>query len=411
MMDYMAVERNKKITLSLLYLYSFFAGMGIEMPIVNFIGNFGFGDILLIFAFFLQVYYKKNIKIHWLSIVLFVFGSISLLSYANALIIDSIDVSSLGYIFRFFFYALLVGLYITTTKTLDIFYNHLKYLVSGTFVFLITSWFYFFTEDGVFYSGIPTLGYLLSVNPNTQAFYYTLITPIIIFLFFIEKKNKIIALFLLFCFLFSSFATLSKTGWGAIILILLFMLYALILYKHKIMFFLLSMVITTSIFTNYDFLFTIINNRITSSSGSTGDRINLILNGLSIWSHYPVFGAGPRAFMYRISEYGSNSVIAHDTHHAWSNLLAEIGVIVVLLIAMTYLIALVIARNVQNYHRQFLSYKHRRLTSVFFITFIVLLLLWSNFTGLFYSDKIPWIILSLLFSYKRILPSSIIIYK
>ena len=50
-----ADHSNQQIVI-LLYCCSFFAGMGIEMPIVNFVGNFGIGDVFFIAALFFQIY-------------------------------------------------------------------------------------------------------------------------------------------------------------------------------------------------------------------------------------------------------------------------------------------------------------------------------------------------------------------
>ena len=163
-------------------------------------------------------------------------------------------------------------------------------------------------------------------------------------------------------------------------------------------------IISVLVITYYDNLFDVINGRLTSSSGSNNGRMELFFNGLSIWSHYPIFGAGPRSFIWRIPEYGSFPTIAHDAHHTWSNLLAEVGFLPVLLLTITYLVAFAVIFKKQKINEQILLYyKQRKLTKYFFITIIVLLMLWSNFTGLIYTDKIPWIFLSLLFSYNKIL--------
>ena len=392
---------NQKIVL-FLYFYSFFAGMGIEMPLVHFAGNFGIGDFFLLAALGLQIFYRKSLRIHWLSFCLFIFGCVSLVSYANSLFIDGLNTSPVGYIFRFFFYSVVVSLFIMTTKTLDILFNHLKCLAYGASIFLFSSWHFFFTEPGILYYGIPTLAYLDNVNANTQAFYYTLIVPILIFLLFSGRINKKIGIFITFLFIFSAFATLSKVGWGGLILSSLFLVYVLIIFKKRTTLSVLCIGFVLFAVNKYDFLFDIINKRLTSSGGSNNDRLELILNGFEIWSHYPIFGSGPKTFIYRSAEYGSFPVIARDAHNTWVNLLSDIGFLPVLLLAMIYLLAFVAAVNSKRKHSPNGFYRlQRKLTQYFFITMILLLFLWSNFTGLIYSDKIPWILLSLLFSYNK----------
>jgi O-antigen ligase len=393
------IKYNDKKILYLLYAYSFFAGMGIEMPFIYLSGNFGIGEILFSTVIFIIFANDRSLKLHWIFVIPIIMGTISMISFFNAVLFDSIHINTFGYIFRFYFYSLMVVVYYTYTNTLKVMFNHMKFIIYGTCMFLLVSWITFFIEGGRYYGDIPTLAFLVDVNANTQAFYYSLASILTVTLLYYNAISVFRGSVLLVLLLGSDFLTLSKAGWVSIIIIVMVIL--LLLFKRKSKILVLSIISSCFlvIYFNLDIISRTISSRLSSSSVSNQDRLDLIMNGISIWSEFPIFGAGPKTFFYRLSEYGNDlyPATAHDAHNAFINILAEIGIIAFLLFLLLWGYSLLVSVNLYRY-----KYSLKGLNLLFFTT-IVIILLWSNVTGLIYSDKIPWLLLAFLFSYKEML--------
>lgn len=390
--------RDKEI-LYYLYAYSFFAGMGVEMPFIYLSGNFGFPEIFFFIAIFMIFVNDGRLKLHWIFVIPVIMGTISMLSFFNAVFVDGIYVISFGYVFRFYFYSLMFVVYYTYTSTLKEMFNHMRFIVYGIFMYLLFSWITFFLAGGRYYGDLPVLAYLVNVNANTQSYYYSLGSILTVILLYYNAISVLRGSIILVILLGSEFLTLSKTGWVSVIIITMVVLFLLFKKKHKMVAFSLMSSIFSVIYFNFDIISRTVVSRLSSSAGSNQGRFDLIMNGISIWSQYPVFGAGPRTYFYRLNEYGSglHPATAHDAHHTFINILAEIGIISVLVFALMWGYSLIISINLYRYKYSL------NILNFLFIGIILILLLWSNVTGLLYSDKIPWLLLAFLFSYQKML--------
>jgi len=387
-----------------IFLYFFHAGVGIENQALNLAGNFGYGDIVIFLTLIFLVLYKRNqIKIDSNVLIPCVFGIISMFSILN-LIIHGLDMhpALFGYVSRWFFYGIVVLVLTNYFFSIQDLLMSLLFLILGFATQLLIVWLNWF-QNGVSFMNIPTLAYIEEYNSNTIGFYMSLAYAISLSFFLKEKKasNKIVTfvfVILSIFFLFSGFLTLSKGAWGclAITSFIIFIMHMSVNFKSLIILLIFGILISiVSIYTKENFdLLEVVLTRLDTSTGSTNQRIDMFFSTFEILRDYTWLGAGPKSYELFGFYYVDGGHMSKDPHTALGGIFAELGIFAgffYIFILFLYIPLKILDVMKKNYE----SYLYFLIINIWLV-----LVLFSFLSGLPSSDKILWILLSIIYFLK-----------
>jgi O-antigen ligase len=376
---------NFNIIKFILGILCFSAGLGIEFPEIYLVGNLGYVDCLIILILITRL--KTTYHFSWASFLTVLIGIVALFSYSYHVIFSTYypkTFDGFGYVFRWFYYSVLISVFASQTKTNDDINDYLKLILYGGLTLTVYAWInwsftpkYYPVEPFKF---LPVLSWIINLNANTLGFYLTIMIPIIIYLLISNSMNKIFLLLASFFLLSTILVTQSK---AAVIISIFTFLFSFI--RIKKILFLCIILLTIALFLYGEILI----QRWNASISSNDSRLNLIKYALQMFNENPILGVGPKAF----SEYFSFSQV-RDAHNAYANLLAELGILAFTLFIALYVIVylnLFIQKNNLNKN-----------IFIFFISFFNVILGFGMVTGLSYSDKIPWIIIGLSIAFVKL---------
>jgi len=376
---------NFNIIKFILGILCFSAGLGIEFPGIYILGNLGYVDCLIILILIIR--FKTTYHFSWASFLTILIGIVALFSYSYHVMFSTYypkTFDGLGYVFRWFYYSVLISVFATQTKTNDDINNYLKLLLYGGLTLSAYAWInwsftpkYYPIEPFTF---LPVLTWIPNLNSNTLGYCLTVMIPIIIYLLISNSMNKIFLLLASFLLLSTILMTQSK---AAVIISIIALLFSFVRIKKILI--LCIILLTISLFLYGE----IFMQRWYASVESNDSRLNLINYALQMFNENPFLGVGPKAF----SEYFSFSQV-RDAHNAYANLLAELGIF-----AFTIFIALYVIVYLNLFRQKYILNKH---LFIFFISFFNVILGFGMVTGLSYSDKIPWILIGLSIAFVKL---------
>mgnify|MGYP001307867172 CR=1 FL=1 len=406
----MIVDENKDDLGIFRYLIIFFffsVGLGIENKYINISGNFGFGDLgIFLISIYLILYQRKHSSLDLYIFIPFVFGFISLISLLN-LLNQGFDLhpSVIGYVGRWFYYSLLLFVLSKFFINIHNIWTSIIYITLGFLtqtLIVWVNWFY----NGVSFMGIPTLAFIEEYNANTIGFYSSIAFALTLsFLYFPIKyyKNifRILVIFLLVLFFITGFLSISKGAWACILISCA----TFFLLRFKINFYsvsfslLLVFLITLVSYINSDYygLLEIIDARLNSSGGSNAQRADMFFSTFRMMGDYLWFGAGPKSYELYGFYYVDGGHMSTDPHTAIGGLFAELGIFagfyflfIICILLPLYLFHLY--RNASNENKPILGS---------LICLWIILFLFSFLSGLSVSDKLLWLLLAIIYGFKR----------
>lgn len=356
----------------------FSAGLGIEFPYIYILGNLGYVDFFVLIILITRL--KTTYHFSWAFLLTALIGSVALLSYSYHVIFSTYypkTFDAFGYVFRWFYYSVLISVFATQTKTIDDIKYYLKLILYGGLTLTAYSWInWSFTPK--FYpvepfTGLPVLSWIENLNANTIGFYLSIMVPIVIYLLISNSISKIFFLLVLFFLIPTILATQSK---AAVMISVFALLFSFIRIKKLLIFCFILLIIASYLYGE------ILMQRWYASLESNDSRLNLINYALQMFNENPIFGVGPKAF----SMYFSFSTV-NDAHNAYANLLAELGIFSLVLFTALYVFV-----YLNLFRKKHILDKN---IFIFFTSIFSVILIFGMVTGLTYSDKIPWILIGL----------------
>jgi O-antigen ligase len=365
--------RKNNLKDSLLAIYCFYLGLGIEFPYIFLFGNLGPADVI-IFILFLAII-KKDSRFPKIAIIPILIGVIYLISYYYNLLFSgyyTVGLEPFGIVIRWFYFALMIYVFFNVLTSYRQVLIVLKSLLIGGVILLIYAWINW-SEYKTFLNGIPVFSWIRNLNANTLGFYFNITLLLSFFFFLREKKKNMIYLFIAVLFFVSILMTQSKAS-------LLIALITILLYSFRSGFvmFLALPIVGLLLYSIQDLILL----RIEGSSASNNDRMSLIEHAFYMVQQSPILGIGPKGYSLFFSDMQTS-----DAHNAYFNIAAEAGVFASALFLLLYFLVLFkLHKNRPRINKDLYT-----LLTVFIVTF----LLYGNVTGLIYSDKVPWLILSI----------------
>lgn len=398
-----AWKRGPAVLPLLLYVYAFHAGLGIEFPIANFVGNFGIGDLALLCALMLLAVSNRTFRIAPVSLFPVALGIISALSWALSPLHgwDNFRPDAWGFVVRWLSYAALLVIVPAIVVNQERLRWCLRWLTIGVLTQLLLAWLLWRLDPRFQFFGLPWLG-SATFNANTLGFYLAVSVPLL-FAFLVQSRSWLVRssmLALMAIVLVSAFFTSSKGAWATITVILGISIIVSVFSRSRagngaVLALILAAGILTSYIYTGDTVLELVQQRWAASAGSNLQRLEMIEAATEMAADHPLFGAGPKSYDsigYLYARHES------DPHNVYVWLAAEIG----LLGLSMYLLVLIVALPYYWLRLRRIERRSGSQQRFVFLGIVIAVVLMSFVTGLPASDKVFWLTLSLLVAAQRI---------
>jgi O-antigen ligase len=376
----------------LLLIYAFHVGVGVEMPFINIVGNFGIGDLAIIVLTIIHLTKTAGIsqKVLIPALIPIIIGVISLISWFISELYSGYSVNAFGYLFRWFWYGLIIIIVSRSIFEYSTIYRCFIFILLGNILMVSLVWISWY-EAPSYYFGLPSVGRTDYFNSNSVAYYSTLALPNIwlIYQSKIRKLHKFILIVAALVFVITIALTFSKAGWGMLVILYALFLYKVLLSKRikaiKKLFLLLPIFFV--IFYSFTIVGTI-EGRVDGSKSSNTQRVEMINHAFNNAIENPILGSGPKSFSYIGHDLFNWKSI--DPHNAYAQISSDTGF---LSLALYILFLLIFMKYIFSLRRTKLNFLIGPYLGYLFVYISM-----GFVTGLTVYDKSMWFVFALLFS-------------
>lgn len=352
---------------SLLFALGMQAGIGFQFGIFIISGNLGYADLLLPICIFLLSTRKfTNLAYQMSSIFILL---ILILTLSNLIAATSAGLSgSILPVFRIIWLFMFFLIILLSDR------NNIKSLILGVSVgitiYALYSYYLYSLAPRTFF-GVPYIASKIN-NANTLGYFMTFGVLSQLILLDIIRSDYLSKIWVFLSILFCSTAgilTMSKTAWLSFMIIFTAYLFV------RLKFLRFPAIIFGLVFLTV--AFPVIEGRISGSSRSNDQRLNMITSGIDMIQVSPLYGSGHQAYQSLGRQFG---VRESDAHNVFVGIGLEYGVIALTLFLIAYFIVPLLAFIRLN--------SIERIKALPFGLLLVLGALWGMTTGLVFSDKL-----------------------
>jgi O-antigen ligase len=388
-------RRGVSLPLVLLCVYAFHAGLGIETPIANFVGNFGIGELALMAIAMLLTLSGATVRINLTCAIPLALGILSTMSWTFSVLLgpDNFDPDAWGYVLRWFTYALLLLVLPALVPDRETMWKVLGVFAAGVVTQIVVAWGLWSLAPRFQWFRVPLLA-SETFNANTIGFYLSCGLPVLMALairargFFVKLALTAI----IGCFILSAFTTSSKATWGTVALIFGGVLAVRALSRPWLLLMVAMLAaggyVALTISGGDRLVGRLAEARWSVSQRSNLQRVEMAQAAAEMASDYPLLGAGPKAFQAIGARYGRYE---RDPHNAYVGVAAEVGLVAGAIFVLTFGVLF-------PYYIVSAAIRARRLVTpetIAFAGFLTTVLLQGFVTGLPASDKASWLMLGL----------------